>query len=70
MASVSSSAQPVVSANETFWRLMEGTGENERWRTWAVVVPNAVSYRILDSRSAVAASGALGEHAGTLLCDG
>jgi transposase len=63
-------SQPVIGADETFWRLMEGNGENKRWQTWAVVAPNAVSYRILESRSAAAASEVLGDFAGTLLCDG
>lgn len=62
--------QPVIGADETFWRLMEGNGQNKRWQTWAVVAPNAVSYRILDSRSAVAANQVLGDYAGTVLCDG
>jgi transposase IS66 family protein/recombinase len=57
-------------ADETFWRLMEGNGDNKRWQTWAVVAPDAVSYRILDSRSAAAAAEVLGDYAGTLLCDG
>src|SRR5262249_22627153 len=35
-----------------------------------VVAPNAVSYRILDSRSADAAKEVLGDYAGTILCDG
>jgi transposase len=63
-------AQPTIGADETFWRLMEGNGDNKRWQTWAVVAPNAVSYRILDSRSAAAAADVLGEFSGTLLCDG
>jgi transposase len=62
--------QPCIGADETFWRLMEGNGDNKRWQTWAVVAPNAVSYRILDSRSAAAAAEVLGDYAGTLLCDG
>jgi transposase len=62
--------QPCIGADETFWRLMEGNGENKRWQTWVVVAPNAVSYRILDSRSAAAAAEVLGDYAGTLLCDG
>jgi len=49
-------AQPCIGADETFWRLMESSGDNKRWQTWAVVAPNAVSYRILDSRSAAAAA--------------
>ena len=63
-------AQPVIGADETFWRLMEGGGENKRWQTWAVVAPDAVSYRIQDSRSAAAAAEVLGDYAGTILCDG
>lgn len=62
-------AQPVVGADETFWRLME-SGENKRWQTWAVCAPNAVSYRIRDSRSAATAADVLGDYAGTILCDG
>jgi len=63
-------SQPCIGADETFWRLMEGNGDNKRWQTWAVVAPDAVSYRILDSRSAAAAAEVLGDYAGTLLCDG
>jgi transposase len=63
-------AQPCIGADETFWRLMDGDGDNKRWQTWAVVAPNAVSYRILDSRSAAAAGEVLGDYAGTVLCDG
>lgn len=63
-------SQPCIGADETFWRLMEGNGDNKRWQTWAIVAPNAVSYRILDSRSAAAAAEVLGDYAGTLLCDG
>ena len=62
--------QPSIGADETFWRLMEGNGENKRWQTWAITAPNAVSYRILDSRSAAAAADVLGDYSGTLLCDG
>jgi transposase len=63
-------SQPVVGADETFWRLMEGNGDNKRWQTWAIVAPKAVSYRILDSRSAAAANEVLGDFDGTLLVDG
>jgi transposase len=61
--------QPVIGADETFWRLME-SGQNKRWQTWAVCAPNAVSYRIRDSRSAATAGEVLGDYAGTVLCDG
>lgn len=62
-------AQPVVGADETFWRLMEG-GDNKRWQTWAVTAPNAVSYQIRDSRSAAAAGEVLSNYEGVVLCDG
>jgi len=62
-------SQPVIGADETFWRLME-IGQNKRWQTSAVCAPDAVSYRILDSRSSAAASRVLGDYEGTILCDG
>jgi transposase len=62
-------AQGVIGADETFWRLMEG-GDNKRWQTWTVICDNAVSYRILDSRSAKTAGEVLGDYTGTVLCDG
>jgi transposase len=63
-------AHPVIGADETFWRLMENGGDNKRWQTWAIIAPEAVSYRICDSRSADAAEDVLGDYAGTVLCDG
>lgn len=60
----------VIGADETFWRLMAGQGVNKRWQTWAVVAPDAVSYSILDSRSASAAAEVLDGYAGTVICDG
>lgn len=67
--------QPVIGADETYWRLLGGKGKKKggagkRWQTWAVVCPQAVSYRILDSRSADAAEEVLGGYAGITLCDG
>lgn len=62
-------SQPVIGVDETFWRLMEN-GDNKRWQTWAVCTPNAVSYRIRDSRSAATAGEVLGDYEGTALCDG
>jgi transposase len=67
--------QPVIGADETHWRLMgaEGKrqgGDGKKWQTWAVVAPDAVSYRILDSRSAAAAAEVLGSYSGTIVCDG
>jgi transposase len=59
----------VIGADETFWRLMEGSN-NKRWQTWAITTSDAVSYRIKDSRSAAAAADVLDGYAGTVLCDG
>jgi transposase len=68
-------SQRSIGADETTWRLMGADGkrqggEGKRWQTWAVVSPDAVSYRILDSRSAAAAAEVLGGYAGTVMCDG
>jgi transposase len=65
----------VIGADETHWRLMgaEGKragGDAKRWQVWAVATEDAVSYRILDSRSTEAASEVLGEYSGTIICDG
>jgi transposase len=68
-------SQPVIGADETHWLVMgaEGKrkgGDGKRWQTWAVVAPNAVSYRILDSSSATAAKEVLGDFSGIIVCDG
>ena len=68
-------SQPVIGADETTWRLMgaEGKrqgGEGKKWQVWAAVAPDAVSYRILDSRSAAAAAQLLAGYEGTVICDG
>jgi transposase len=68
-------SQPVIGADETTWRLMgaEGKrqgGDGKKWQVWAVAAADAVSYRILDSRSAAAAGQVLAGYEGTVLCDG
>ena len=68
-------SQPVIGADETTWRLMgaEGKrqgGDGKTWQVWAAVAPDAVSYRILDSRSAAAAAEVLNGYEGTVICDG
>jgi transposase len=68
-------SQSAIGADETTWRLMGADGkrqggEGKKWQTWAVVAPDAVSYKILDSRSAAAAGEVLGSYAGTVICDG
>jgi transposase len=67
-------ANGVVGADETTWWRMRGRGEgpgpSERWYMWAVVAPNAVYYRLDESRSAEAAGKLLKEYAGIVMCDG
>jgi transposase len=67
--------QPVIGADETHWRLMGEKGKKEggagkQWHVWALAAPDAVSYRIEDSRSAEAAARVLGGYTGTVLTDG
>jgi transposase len=68
-------SHPVIGADETTWRLMGAQGkrqggEGSKWQAWAVTAPNAVSYRIQDSRSTAAAAEVLGDYQGTIVCDG
>ena len=64
-------AQPVIGADETHWKLMgQGPDEPKRWQVWAVAVPNAVSYRLQDSRSIEAAQHVLDGYQGTVMADG
>ena len=64
----------VVFADETRWRLMgakgQDEGESSRWHVWVVACPDAVTYRIQDSRSTEAARTVLGDYAGVVVCDG
>ena len=62
-------AQPVVGADETWWRLMQGKG-SKRWWAWSVTSDDAVFYRILGSRSQAAAHELLGDYRGVVLADG
>ncbi len=48
----------------------QGPDESKRWQVWAVAVPNAVSYRLQDSRSIEAAQHVLGGYQGTVMADG
>lgn len=68
-------SQPVIGADETYWRLMgekgkRQGGEGKRWQAWAIVAPDAVCYRIEDSRSTEAARKLLGSYTGTVITDG
>jgi transposase len=60
---------PVLGADETTWALME-PGRTKTWWVWALCRPDAVVYRLLDTRSAAGAATVLGDYRGVLLCDG
>ena len=59
----------VVGADETWWRLMDGSG-SKRWWAWSLTVPGAVWHGIAPSRSAATARGFIGDFEGTLMVDG
>jgi transposase len=66
-------SQPIIGADETRWRMMGWHGEKGEatwWQAWAVGTQDAVSYRILDSRSSEAATWVLGSFNGVLMVDG
>jgi transposase len=60
---------PVLGADETTWALME-PGRTKTWWVWALCRPDAVVYRLLDTRSAAGAARVLGDYRGVVLCDG
>lgn len=64
----------VVFADETPWRLMKGKRgppvQNKKWWVWSVAVPDAVYYRLLDTRSTDGAKALLDGYAGRVMCDG
>jgi transposase len=62
-------ASDLVHADESWWRLMERRGA-KRWWAWSVGTEEAVSYRILDSRSQDAARKVLGDYRGIVMADG
>jgi transposase len=66
-------AQPVIGADETWWRLMGKSGQEKtakRWHAWAASTASAIYFTIEDSRSAEAACELLAGYAGTVMCDG
>lgn len=67
-------AQAVIGVDETHWRMLSTKGKdegpNKRWQVWATCCADAVAYKILDSRGAVAAREVLGNFKGIAMCDG
>jgi transposase len=62
-------SDPMLGADESWWRLMEKK-KSAKWWAWAIAGHNAVHYKILDSRSQVAARAVLGDYAGVVVADG
>lgn len=60
---------PVVGADETWWRLLNGP-ERQRWWAWSLTCEDAVTYMILDSRSQDAARQVLDGYRGIVVADG
>ena len=64
----------VLGADETHWRLMGAKGQDagiaKKWFVWALVAPEAVCYRIEDSRSTKAAQNVLQDFSSILVVDG
>lgn len=59
---------PVVHADETHWRMMDG--KSSRWWVWCVASEEAVFYRLCSSRSAKAAGEVLSNYGGIVMADG
>jgi transposase len=62
-------ASPLVHADETHWKLLDGR-EAKRWWVWGTAREDAVVYRFLDSRSQVSARAVLEGYEGTVMADG
>ncbi|MGB7587552.1 MAG: IS66 family transposase, partial [Solirubrobacterales bacterium] len=62
-------SDPMVGADESWWRLMEKK-KSTKWWAWAIAGRNAVHYKILDARSHDAARDVLGDYAGVVVADG
>jgi transposase len=62
-------ASDVIAVDETWWRLMK-KGASKRWWVWSIAREDAVSYRLLASRSSDAARTVLGDYTGVAICDG
>jgi transposase len=62
--------EPLIGADETWWRVMGKGQDSKRWHAWAASTASAIYFRIEDSRSQEAAAELLGEYAGIVMCDG
>jgi len=62
-------AAPVIGADETWWRFLQGRGA-PRWWAWSVTREDAVAYTILESRSQHAARQVLNGYTGIVMADG
>jgi transposase len=60
---------PVIGADETWWRFLQGRG-GKRWWAWSVTREDAVAYTILASRSQEAAREVLDGYGGIVIADG
>jgi len=58
----------VIAVDETWWRLMR-KGSSKRWWVWSIAREDAVSCRLLPSRSTDAARQVLGGYEGVVICD-
>lgn len=66
-------SKPVIGTDETHWKYLGPNGaehEQKRWQAWTVVTDDAVSYRIVPSRSADAARSVLNDYGGIVMADG
>lgn len=62
--------EPVIGADETWWRVMGKGKESKRWHAWAASTASAIYFLIEDSRSQEAAEALLPDYAGVVMCDG
>jgi transposase len=66
-------SKPVIGTDETHWKYLGPNGAEhpqKRWQAWTVVTDDAVSYRIVPSRSADAAREVFGGFRGIMMVDG
>jgi transposase len=62
-------ASPLLHADETYWRLMNGEVP-KRWWVWGLSTQDSAFYKILDNRSKGSAASILAGYRGTVMADG